>query len=251
MNSMGSVQESDHDFVANMDPLEQLAKLRKEDKHCDECGCSTQHLIIGSIVFCGVCNDRIALEQEELDNRLVQEKRERKISSIADMSGFRQEIWDKAKSEAPEQFKRYAKNREDMLKKGVNILFMGSVGTGKTTLAVGILNWAIRAGYYAEYAKGEEIVSNYKMFKDCKLLVIDEIHRAVRMYGDKPASEDRTAFYNLVEHRKNKRLPTIFISNENRKYSAVSLGEATVDRMVDRAVIVVMDGESHRKSYDF
>ncbi|NOR57202.1 MAG: hypothetical protein GQ474_01615 [Sulfurimonas sp.] len=130
-----------------------------------------------------------------------------------------------------------------------DMLIMGTVGTGKTHIAVGALNKLMGAGIYCRYATEHELLeiyfrkdySKFDGFKKAKFLVIDELGKRELVDWQRIQIEE------LISYRYNEMLPTIFISNLNVSEFKKFVGDRVSDRMRDNSVIrITLDGSSLR-----
>lgn len=131
------------------------------------------------------------------------------------------------------------------------LVFLGTVGTGKTHLASGIvyecgglyrLAPAIveeirRAKSFSARETEAEILDGYGR---ASLLVIDEIGRGVA------AVEEQYMLYQIINERYNRRKPTVLISNQNKKDFLNYVGIAAADRLTESAQVVEFTGQSYR-----
>lgn len=131
------------------------------------------------------------------------------------------------------------------------LLFLGTVGTGKTHLACGIV---LEAG--GLYRLSSEIVEEIRRAKsftaketeadildyygNASLLVIDEIGRGIA------AAEEQYMLYQIINERYNRRKPTVLISNQNKKDFLNYVGIAAADRLTESAQVVEFTGRSYR-----
>lgn len=151
----------------------------------------------------------------------------------------------------------YAKNFEEVMRTGRSAMFLGRPGTGKTHLAVGIGLEVMAKGYTVLFTTVMRAVRRVKdswsrndetesqaiaamTFPD--LLVFDEV-------GVQFGSEfERNIMFDVINERYEKRKPTLFLSNLNRKDIETFLGERVIDRMrEDGGKVIVFDWESHRR----
>lgn len=136
-------------------------------------------------------------------------------------------------------------------KRFITLVFLGSVGTGKTHLACSALREV--GGKYktiseicTELEKSRSFSSSeteeelLKYYGSRPLLVIDEIGR-----GNNPQKE-QYAIYQVMNARYNKRKPTILISNKSKKEFFEYIGNATADRLTESAQVMEFNGSSYR-----
>ena len=132
------------------------------------------------------------------------------------------------------------------------LILLGSVGTGKTHLASGIIYEC--GGLYRLAPAIVEEIRQAKSFTAketeadildtygrASLLVVDEIGRGV------VAAEEQYMLYQIINERYNRRKPTVLISNQTKKDFLQYIGVAAVDRLVETAEIWELNGESYRR----
>lgn len=132
------------------------------------------------------------------------------------------------------------------------LVFLGTVGTGKTHLASGIIYEC--GGLYRLAPAIVEEIRRAKSFNAketeadildtygrASILVIDEIGRGV------VAAEEQYMLYQIINERYNRRKPTVLISNQNKKDFLQYIGVAAADRLVESAEIWELNGESYRR----
>ena len=131
------------------------------------------------------------------------------------------------------------------------LILLGTVGTGKTHLACGILREL--GGLYKETREcieelrqastfgakesEEDVLGRYAR---ARLLVLDEIGR-----GSGGTSE-RYMLYNVINCRYNGRKPLVLVSNMDKQAFLSYIGIAAADRLNESARIVDCNGESYR-----
>ena len=131
------------------------------------------------------------------------------------------------------------------------LLFLGSVGTGKTHLACGIVRET--GGLYrlapaiveeirrAKSFSAKETESDILDYYGCtSLLVIDEIGRGIA------AAEEQYMLYQIINEWYNRRKPTVLISNQTKKEFLNYVGIAAADRLTESAQTVEFTGKSYR-----
>lgn len=144
-----------------------------------------------------------------------------------------------------------------------NICLYSSHGQGKTTLAVGLLKAALRKGRRGLFVDGnillQELIADERSAEpsrmlqslmDLEILVIDDLGRR------RPTAYATDEMFTLINARSMRRLPTIVTTNYS-PYSdpkrdpgmprlATQLGEATVQRLMDRTSILKLQGQNRR-----
>lgn len=131
------------------------------------------------------------------------------------------------------------------------LLFLGSVGTGKTHLACGIVRET--GGLYRLAPAIAEEIRRAKSFSaketeadildyygHASLLVIDEIGRGIA------AAEEQYMLYQIINERYNRRKPTVLISNQTKTEFLKYVGTAAADRLTESARAVEFTGKSYR-----
>ena len=201
----------------------------------------------------------ITNEQKELD-RLEKEKKEieyksTRITSILDFANIPKR-YENAKPEPLNdyQVKLVDKMKQCFSKKQVHemndLLILGSVGTGKTHLSIGLINNIIhKALIYCRYVTEFELLELYTQkrfdafngFKKVDILVLDEIGKRELQDWQKIQLEE------LISYRYNELLPTIYISNLQIDEFKQFLGDRVTDRLKDNKINrVTLSNESLR-----
>ena len=153
--------------------------------------------------------------------------------------------------------KTYAQSLKAVQESGKNIIFMGSIGTGKDHLAVSILRAACSLRIGTRFRRGSVLCSECRQHSleksqdvpydlwNVELLVISDIEP----HEDKPASEfEKRALLELIDRRYTAMLPTVVTTNKlNRAELSESIGSRAVDRLCQGAEIVPMSWPSHRE----
>lgn len=133
-----------------------------------------------------------------------------------------------------------------------SLILIGTVGTGKTHLALAIVRECGGIYRLSSYIVGElrrtksftakesedELWENYG---NARLLVIDEIGRGVF------AAEEQYMLYQIINERYNRRKPTILVSNQTKKDFLSYVGIAAADRLTESAQVVEFTGQSYRR----
>jgi DNA replication protein DnaC len=139
------------------------------------------------------------------------------------------------------------------------VLFLGQPGCGKTHLAVALAILAVEAGYRGYFTSADDMVrtlthamvdgtfaSKLKTYTAPTVLVIDDV-------GLLPIEAGRgaSAFFHVVNHRYEKRHPTIVTTNRGLPDWGNVFGDAVVasailDRLMHDAVVFNIKGPSWR-----
>ena len=173
-------------------------------------------------------------------------------------------FWDYSPSSAGqrsnlEKCQAYAENFDTHYADGRCLILSGTVGTGKTHLAIAILKDAAeKQGYAGKYwtVNGllQVIRSSYEKdsgfsesdvissVTDTHLLVLDEVG------ATKQSEFEMATLFNIINSRYEWRLPTIIISNLGPKQIGEAIGERCFDRLREGGgECLVFQGESNRK----
>lgn len=131
------------------------------------------------------------------------------------------------------------------------LVFLGTVGTGKTHLASGIVYecgglYRLAPAIVEEMRRAKSFTANdteadiIKYYGHVPLLVIDEIGRGIA------ATDEKYMLYQILNARYNTRKPTVLISNQNKKDFLNYVGIAAADRLTESAQVVEFTGQSYR-----
>lgn len=150
---------------------------------------------------------------------------------------------------------KYVENLEQNIESGTGLVLCGSVGVGKTHLAVAVLKEAIKKGYSGLFQNAPGLMYRFNAtystaetteeallttLRDTKVLVIDDLGKG--KWTEKVAER----FYAIINARYNELNPTIITTNligsAFRKY----VGDAVADRLYDCCLFVELKGESYR-----
>ncbi len=159
---------------------------------------------------------------------------------------------------ATEKVESYLKSWEENSATGRGLYFCGDVGTGKTHLAVAVMNELIsRKRVPALFVTVPELLDNMRgayndpgrdidewmaAVKNADLLLLDDL-------GAERANEwVRERIFVIVNHRYREELPTIFTSNIGPKDLANQLGERTASRIIGMSDWISLEGEDYREA---
>src|SRR5215204_476309 len=152
----------------------------------------------------------------------------------------------------------YVNNWRENQEAGKGLYFCGGVGTGKTHLAVAVMNEIIQTKRVPSlFVTVPELLDNIRgtyndpgrnldewmdAVKNADLLVLDDLgsERATQWVQER--------LYVIVNHRYREALPTIFTSNTGPKDLAVQLGERTASRMISMCEWISLEGEDYRET---
>lgn len=159
----------------------------------------------------------------------------------------------KAAEKVENYLKNWDKNRED----GRGLYLCGDVGTGKTHLAVAVMNELMRKQVPALFVTVPELLDNLRgaymvpgrdldewmeSVKNADLLVLDDLG------AEKPTAWVQERIFVIVNHRYREALPTIFTSNIGPKELGAKLGERTASRIVAMTEGIELEGDDYREA---
>jgi DNA replication protein DnaC len=161
---------------------------------------------------------------------------------------------EKAFAKAMDYIMNWKENREE----GRGLYFCGDVGTGKTHLAVAVMNELMtRKRVPSLFVTVPELLDNMRgayndpgrdiddwmdSVKNADLLLLDDL-------GAERANEwVRERIFVIVNHRYREELPTIFTSNTGPKDLAAQLGERTASRIIAMCDWISLEGEDYREA---
>jgi DNA replication protein DnaC len=149
----------------------------------------------------------------------------------------------------------------DFVTDGRNVVLLGKPGRGKTHLAIAIAYRAIQNGFAARFTTAAELIDALSQASQAgdfrsalaewvfpNVLVIDEL--GYLAYGNDAAN----LLFHIVNERHLKRRPMIFTTNKGLKsWGRVlhdqDLGDAIVDRILERGAVLRLDGPSVRSRH--
>lgn len=151
----------------------------------------------------------------------------------------------------------YAENFAEYKKRGVGMILKGEVGTGKTSLAVAILQEVIKTyggGYFIPMVSlmdniltmskrdVDEAVRFEKRIRSTPLLVLDDLG------AEYENSWVRTKVDAIITERYNRKLPIIITTNLKASELMSTYQERTYDRLKGTSIVINFTGESMRKA---
>jgi DNA replication protein DnaC len=159
---------------------------------------------------------------------------------------------------AAEKVENYIKSWEENRESGRGLYFCGGVGTGKTHLAVAVMNELMQRKRVpslfvtvpefldnlreAYMIPGRDLDEWMEAVKNADLLVLDDLG------AEKPNPWVRERLFVVVNHRYREALPTLFTSNIGPKDLASQLGERTASRIIAMCEWISLEGEDYRET---
>lgn len=153
---------------------------------------------------------------------------------------------------------KYAKNFKEQKREGKGLLFIGTVGTGKTHLSAAIANYIINNHIIAvKFGSVTTLLSEIKSTygansKETEAQVIRALSNVDLLVIDDLGKENTTEWsnsiiYSIINSRYEGFKPTIFTTNLQIKELEQTVGEATVSRLIEMCDGILMNGIDHRK----
>jgi DNA replication protein DnaC len=152
----------------------------------------------------------------------------------------------------------YLENWEENREAGRGLYFCGGVGTGKTHLAVAVMNELIRKKRVPSlFVTVPELLDNLRETYNKPGRNLDEWMDAVQnadfLVLDDLGSERTTEWvreriFVIVNHRYREALPTVFTSNIGLKDLAEQLGERTASRIIAMCEGIQIEGDDYRQT---
>lgn len=223
-----------------------------------------------SVSLCLSCNrEKEAIENRKQQQIMREEERVREIAKRVSACRIPYRFSEKSFSDYVassssqktnlEKCQGYAADFTDHYQAGRCLILSGTVGTGKTHLAIAILRdavenksfagkyWTvngllqtIRSSYEKDSGFSEADVIDSVTYTD--LLVLDEVG------ATKQSEFELATLFNIINSRYERQVPTIIISNLGPKQIGEAIGERCFDRLREGGgECLVFQGESARK----
>lgn len=217
---------------------------------------------------CPTCAEEKAQQQQDeefadMRRKAQQARMERMLGYACLPPRFASKSFDTYRAETPEQERvlricqEYANEFEANHRAGLNLVMLGSPGTGKTHLAVAILRDVIErhkvAGVYTSasrmfrrikstFGSREETESQaLEAYTTPALLVLDEIGVS---YG---SDSELNYLFDIMNERYEQCLPTIIVSNIQPEDMGAWMGDRVVDRLRESSRMMLFKWESARR----
>lgn len=161
-------------------------------------------------------------------------------------------------AKAVERVEDYLGRWEEYRQEGRGLYFCGDVGTGKTHLAVAVMNELIRRKRVpALFVTVPELLDNIRgayndpgrdldewlaAVKNADLLLLDDLG------SERPTPWVQERLFIVVNHRYLEALPTIFTSNIGPKDLGAHLGERTASRIISMCGWISLEGDDYRET---
>ncbi len=196
-------------------------------------------------------------------------RREARVGSLRERSGLNKRMKgytfanfepfvSPAATKAVEKVEKYLSGWEENREAGKGLYLCGDVGTGKTHLAVAVMNELItKKRVPSLFVTVPELLDNLRgayndpgrdldewmaAVKNADLLVLDDL-------GSERVTEwVQERVFVVVNHRYREVLPTLFTSNIGPKDLAAKLGERTASRIISMCDWVSLEGEDYRET---
>lgn len=149
----------------------------------------------------------------------------------------------------------FVDNFPEVLRKGKSLILSGAPGTGKSHLATAILQ-ALMPGHCGLYSTCMGVIRHVRgtwrkdseqsetevldIYGTVPLLVLDEIGV---QYG---TDGEQTILFDVLDRRYRDMMPSIFLTNQDKKGLKQFIGERTFDRLTETAKWVPFDWASYR-----
>lgn len=151
-----------------------------------------------------------------------------------------------------------ARNIEEIINNGVNLVFLGHVGTGKTLASVLLCKDAVKQGYsslkvdWSKFLDGikdsysdkglERESKQFERLEACDLLLLDDIGA-----GEKDENRySQSRLEKIISRRYDRKKSTIVTANFNPNQLSEVLGKRAASRITGRMMQVSFNGPSYR-----
>lgn len=152
----------------------------------------------------------------------------------------------------------YLESWDENREAGRGLYFCGGVGTGKTHLAVAVMNELMRKKRVPSlFVTVPELLDNLRetynkpgrnldewmdAVQNAEFLVLDDLG------SERPTEWVKERIFVIVNHRYRDALPTVFTSNIGPKDLAEQLGERTASRIIAMCDWIALEGDDYRET---
>jgi DNA replication protein DnaC len=152
----------------------------------------------------------------------------------------------------------YLESWDENREAGRGLYFCGGVGTGKTHLAVAVMNELMRRKRVPSlFVTVPELLDNLRetynkpgrnldewmdAVQNAEFLVLDDLG------SERPTEWVKERIFVIVNHRYRDALPTVFTSNIGPKDLAEQLGERTASRIIAMCDWIALEGDDYRET---
>ena len=152
----------------------------------------------------------------------------------------------------------YLESWDENREAGKGLYFCGGVGTGKTHLAVAVMNELMRKKRVPSlFVTVPELLDNLRetynkpgrnldewmdAVQNAEFLVLDDLG------SERPTEWVKERIFVIVNHRYREALPTVFTSNVGPKDLAEQLGERTASRIIAMCDWIALEGDDYRET---
>ena len=212
---------------------------------------------------CPECDREYDEEMKRQDDEMQERARIRFLEKCNIEPMYHDSTLDNFKAESDEQKKALAYARDMVKEKAGKLVLLGTNGTGKTHLAVGVVR-ELSGRLYSMYEITTRIRASYVSgAKETELDIVDELARvemlAIDEIGRTKGSEAETNWLSyIIDKRHTRNLPLILISNKHTRKSCPSGGcekclenyisEDVMSRLSEDGHLVTMTGEDYRRT---
>ena len=234
--------------------------------HCDKHGDYTEQTtdIFGFILRtgCPACEKELEEIERQEGIRLAQEAERKRLESLNIEPMYFESTLDNFIAGSPEQERALSYARAMVKDRAGKLVLLGSNGTGKTHLAVGIVR-VLGGAIYSMYEITTRIRASYVSgAKETELDIVDELARvemlAIDEIGRTKGSDAETNWLSyIIDKRHTRNLPLILISNKHTRKTCPDGGcqnclenyisEDIMSRLAEDGHLVNMIGEDYRR----
>jgi DNA replication protein DnaC len=258
---------------------DQAEALRLDDKICPHCGRELQAEWVefppalqrkygkAGEWYYHPCTPECEKKNDQREWELM--RRDTRVATLQERSGLSKRMrgytfanfkpyFSPSAARAAEKVENYLKSWEENREFGKGLYFCGGVGTGKTHLAVAVMNELMqRKRVPSLFVTVPEFLDNLReaymipgrdldewmdTVKNADLLVLDDLG------SERPTEWVRERLFVIVNHRYREALPTLFTSNIGPRDLATQLGERTASRIIAMCDWISLEGEDYRES---